>query len=44
MSNAISWNTQMSVRENRLNDARDLMSEMVASTKQEQGAEGYEWF
>ena len=44
MSNTISWNLQMSVREGRLNDARDLMSEMVASTKQEPGTIGYEWF
>ena len=44
MSSTISWNLQMSVRENRLNDARELMSEMVAGTKEEPGAEGYEWF
>ena len=44
MSNAISWNLRMSVREGRLNDARDLMREMVASTEQESGAKGYEWF
>ena len=44
MSNTISWNLQMSVRESHLNDARDLMSEMVASTKQEPGTKGYEWF
>jgi quinol monooxygenase YgiN len=44
MSNTISWNLQMSVRESRLNDARDLMSEMVAGTEQEPGTEGYEWF
>ena len=44
MSNTISWNLQMSVRESRLNDARDLMSEMVAGTEQKPGTEGYEWF
>lgn len=44
MSNTISWNLQMSVREGRLNDARDLMNEMVAGTQEEQGARGYEWF
>ena len=32
----------MSVREGRLNDARDLMSEMVAGTRQEPGTQGYE--
>lgn len=44
MSNTISWNLQMSVREGRLDDARELMSEMVASTREEPGAQGYEWF
>jgi quinol monooxygenase YgiN len=44
MSNTISWNLQMSVREGRLNDARELMSEMVAGTQQEPGTQGYEWF
>jgi len=44
VANTISWNLQMSVRESQLNDARDLMSEMVAGTKQEPGTEGYEWF
>lgn len=44
MSNTISWNLQMSVRDGRLNDARDLMSDMVAATRQESGAQIYEWF
>jgi quinol monooxygenase YgiN len=44
MPNSISWNLQMSVREGRLGDARELMSEMVAGTRQEPGALGYEWF
>ena len=44
MSNAISWNLQMSVRGDHLDDARALMSEMVAATKLESGANGYEWF
>jgi hypothetical protein len=39
MSNTISWNLQMSVREGRLNDARELMSEMVAGTQQEPGTQ-----
>ena len=34
----------MSVRENHLDEARALMSEMVAATKHEPGAAGYEWF
>ncbi|WP_428605873.1 putative quinol monooxygenase [Sedimenticola sp.] len=44
MSNTISWNLQLSVREGRLEEARQLMSEMVAATREESGAEGYEWF
>ena len=44
MSSSISWNIQMSVRDGRLNDARDLMREMVAATEQEPGAQVYEWF
>ncbi len=44
MSNTVSWNLQMSVREGRLNDARNLMSEMVAATRQEPGTQSYEWF
>lgn len=34
----------MSVREGRLNDARNLMSEMVAATREEPGTQCYEWF
>lgn len=44
MSSTISWNLQMSVREGHLNDARELMSEMVVATREESGAQGYEWF
>ncbi len=44
MSNTISWNLQMSVRDGLLDDARDLMNEMVATTRQEAGAQSYEWF
>lgn len=44
MSSTISWNLQMSVREGHLNDARELMNEMVAATREEPGAQGYEWF
>ena len=44
MSNTISWNLQLSVRDGQLNDARELMNEMVAATQQEQGAQNYEWF
>ena len=34
----------MSVREGRLDDAKELMDEMVAATLKEPGAQGYEWF
>lgn len=44
MPRTISWNLQMSVRDGRLNDARDLMAEMVASTREEPGTQGFEWF
>lgn len=44
MSNTISWNLQLSVQAGRLDDARALMNEMVAATKEESGALGYEWF
>lgn len=44
MANTVSWNLQMSVREGRLEDARKLMSEMVAATRQEPGTQRYEWF
>ncbi|NQV85576.1 MAG: antibiotic biosynthesis monooxygenase [Woeseiaceae bacterium] len=44
MPNTISWDLQMTVREGCLNDARELMDEMVAATQQESGTQGYEWF
>lgn len=44
MSGTLSWNLQLSVREGRLGDVRALMAEMVASTMNEPGALGYEWF
>lgn len=44
MSNTVSWNLQMSVRDGKLDDARTLMGEMVAATREEPGARGYEWF
>jgi quinol monooxygenase YgiN len=44
MSSTVSWNLQLSVREGRLAAARELMREMVASTEQEPGTVGYEWF
>lgn len=44
MSDAVSWNLQLTVQEGRLDEARALMSEMVQSTLQEPGTLGYEWF
>ena len=44
MSETVSWNLQLSVREGRLDDARDLMAEMVEATRDESGTLGYEWF
>lgn len=44
MSTAVSWNLQMRVRDGSLDEARELMKEMVTSTLQEPGTQGYEWF
>ncbi|MBT8400271.1 MAG: antibiotic biosynthesis monooxygenase [Rhodothermia bacterium] len=45
MSNVISWNLQMAVRDGRLDDARNLVKEMVAATRQEEpGTQIYEYF
>jgi quinol monooxygenase YgiN len=44
MSLTVSWNLQLSVMVGRLDAARALMEEMVASTREESGALGYEWF
>ena len=44
MSDTVSWNLQLPVREVRLDDARDLMVEMVEATRDEAGTIGYEWF
>jgi len=44
MSNAVSWNLQLTVRPGRLDDLKTLMREMVASTEAEPGTLAYEWF
>ena len=44
MSNSVSWNLQLVVRDGQLNEARELANEMVAATQQEPGAQVYEWF
>ena len=44
MSDVISWSLQMSVRDGCLDDARALVPEMVAATREEPGALTYEYF
>lgn len=44
MSSHVSFNIRPSVREGRLDEAQSLTEEMVASTEQEPGTLGYEWF
>lgn len=44
MSDVVSWSLQMSVREGCLEDARSLVPEMVAATRDEPGALIYEYF
>lgn len=44
MSNPVSWNLRLSVREGRLEETRSLMAEMVEFTRAEAGALGFEWF
>ena len=44
MSDVVSWNLRLSLREGRLDEFRALMDEMVASTRNEGGAVAYEWF
>ena len=44
MSNVVSWNLQLAVRDGQLENARELMKEMVESTRTESGCKNYEWF
>lgn len=44
MSNHISWNLQLAVRDGQLEAVKPLMEEMVASTRKEMGTLVYEWF
>ena len=41
---AVSWNLRITVNEGHLDAFRSLMEEMVASTREEEGTLGYEWF
>ncbi len=44
MSEAVSWILMVAVKDGKLDDFRALMEEMVAATKDEPGAQAYEWF
>lgn len=45
MTDVVSWNLQVSIKEGQLEDFRALMNEMVAATRaDEPGTLGYEWF
>ena len=44
MSDVVSWDLRLSVKEGELDNFRTLMEEMVASTKEEAGTLAYEWF
>ena len=45
MPTTVSWNLQMAVRDGQLDNARNLMNEMIAATKQDEpGTQLYEWF
>ncbi len=44
MSNNVSWNLQVSIRDGRFDDFKVLMQEMVESTRTESGTLAYEWF
>ena len=44
MSDTVSWNLQLAVREGKLGQARELMPEMVESSRSEPGTVAYEWF
>jgi quinol monooxygenase YgiN len=44
MSDVVSWNLELAVRDERLDDFQTLMHEMVESTRSEPGTQAYEWF
>ncbi len=44
MSNNVSWNLQLSVRDGQSENASALMKEMIESTRAESGCKHYEWF
>ena len=44
MSDVVSWDLMLSVKDGKLEEFRALMDEMVAATQNEPGALIYEWF
>src|SRR3954454_11852252 len=44
MNNQVSWLLEGAVKPGKIDSFRTLMEEMVASTRAEPGALGYEWF
>jgi quinol monooxygenase YgiN len=44
MDTKVSWVLEVAVKRGRLAAFRELMEEMVAATRTESGALGYEWF
>ena len=45
MTDTVSWNLHVNIREGRLEDFRALMGEMVSATEaNEPGTQVYEWF
>ncbi len=44
MTDTISFNLQVAIKEGQLESFRSLMEEMVASTQEEPGTLNYEWF
>ncbi|MDH3704520.1 MAG: antibiotic biosynthesis monooxygenase [Acidimicrobiia bacterium] len=44
MSEAVSWDLMLAVKDGQLESLRELMDEMVAATTNEPGALVYEWF
>lgn len=44
MSDVVSWDLRLKVKEGELENFRALMEEMVEHTKNEPGTQAYEWF
>jgi quinol monooxygenase YgiN len=44
MTDTVSWNLQLSIREGCYDDFKALVEEMIESTREEAGTLAYEWF